>query len=59
LGTGVLSSWCAAHGKIGSSIHDFEILARTVIGMLMREPASEAEAVALLRAEIERSACLP
>jgi hypothetical protein len=57
--TGLLSFWCAVHGKIGSSMHDFGILARTVIGVLKREPASEAEAVALLRAEITRSASAP
>ena len=57
--SGVLSFRCAAHGEIRSSIFDFGILARTVIELLMREPASEAEAVALLRAEIERSASLP
>ncbi len=57
--TSLLSVSRAAHGEIGSSIHDFGILARTVVGMLMREPASEAAAAALLRAEITRSASLP
>jgi hypothetical protein len=54
-GSGVLTFDCAAHSEVGSSLHDFGILAHVVIRLLAQIPTSEEVILQLLQSEIDRA----